>query len=125
MSRSKGWSDRVLLTTAIRCIDSQSRDVPENRAHRLASIESATAVQIRKALFLDSSEEVLGGMGVICATANGRTESDGPTGPMGPVGATGAQGPIVPTGPQGTNGTMDGRQNQILVTGCGESRTTV
>ncbi len=40
--------------SAIRCnSDSRSCDALENRAHRLASIESATAVRVRKAVLLE------------------------------------------------------------------------
>jgi len=40
--------------SAIRCnSDSQSCDAREYRAHRLASIESATAVRVRKGLLLE------------------------------------------------------------------------
>ena len=44
--------------SAIRCnSDSQSCDAAENRAHRLASIESPTAVRVRKAVLLGVSSE--------------------------------------------------------------------
>ncbi len=57
--------------SAMRCnSDSQSCDAAENRAYRLASIESPTAVRVRKAVLLEFPVRGFGRMGALGVTGS-------------------------------------------------------
>ncbi len=72
--------------SAIRCnSDSQSCDAAENRAHRLASIESPTAVRVRKAVLLEFPVRGFGRMGVLAVTRSHYAPPPGREGGIAPV----------------------------------------